>query len=271
MAEEIIENRIVLTLYKRRGQYFTEHLGKGISLDMVLISHGKIIIGVPGDELPERFLQKTIPDIFNYFPPRQRDIMRMRDHGDNGPPITLEELSYIINYYPPFSRNKKAILSEFLRKKYPAIPVNIPQFFLGKYAITQAQWKVVAGYETIERKLKPEPSHFKGDNRPVEQVNWDDAREFCNRLSVKTGRTYRLPTEVEWEYACRAGTETPFHFGETISDELANYNATEIYGRGIKGKFRQETTDVGSFPPNNFGLYDMHGNVWEWCEDDWHD
>jgi formylglycine-generating enzyme required for sulfatase activity len=115
----------------------------------------------------------------------------------------------------------------------------------------------------------------------VEQVSWDDATEFCLRLGAKTGRNYRLPSEAEWEYACRTGTTTPFHYGETLSDDLANYSAqdTEIegklykgtYGRGIQGKYRQETTEVGLFPPNPFGLYDMHGNVWEWCADDWHD
>jgi formylglycine-generating enzyme required for sulfatase activity len=85
-----------------------------------------------------------------------------------------------------------------------------------------------------------------------------------------TGRQYRLPTEAEWEYACRAGTTTPFHFGPTITSDLANYDGNYVYGDGPKGKFREETTGVGSFPPNALGLYDMHGNVWEWCQDHWH-
>jgi serine/threonine protein kinase len=107
--------------------------------------------------------------------------------------------------------------------------------------------------------------------RPVEKVNWDKAIEFCNKLSQTTGKTYRLLSEAEWEYACRAGTTTPFHFGETITPDLVNYDGNNPYGAAPKGLYRQQTTDVGSFPPNAFGLYDMHGNVWEWCSDKWHD
>ncbi|NCR11342.1 MAG: formylglycine-generating enzyme family protein, partial [Microcystis aeruginosa LG13-11] len=105
----------------------------------------------------------------------------------------------------------------------------------------------------------------------VEKVSWYDAVEFCQRLSKATGRDYRLPSEAQWEYACRAGTTTPFYFGETITPDLANYDGNYIYAQGPKGIYRQETTPVGKFPPNAFGLYDMHGNVWEWCADTWHD
>ncbi|MFM5961732.1 MAG: formylglycine-generating enzyme family protein, partial [Dolichospermum sp.] len=119
--------------------------------------------------------------------------------------------------------------------------------------------------------LQPNPSRFEGANRPVEQVSWYEAVEFCARLSRIENKVYRLPTEAEWEYACRAGTTTPFYCGETISTDLANYDGDYTYGDGLKGVDRQQTTGVGSFPSNPFGLYDMHGNVWEWCEDTWHD
>jgi formylglycine-generating enzyme required for sulfatase activity len=123
--------------------------------------------------------------------------------------------------------------------------------------------------------MRTNPSEFEGDDRPVEQVSWDKAVEFCDRLSKRTGREYRLPSESEWEYACRAGTTTPFHFGETILPELANYRTEVKYDGKIKdddlstGQSRGETIAVGSFPPNVFGLYNMHGNVWEWCLDHW--
>ncbi len=149
--------------------------------------------------------------------------------------------------------------------------VNVPTFFMGRYPVTQEQWKAVAALSKVNRELDSEPSEFKGNNRPVEQVSWEEAKEFCDRLTQHTNREYRLPTEAEWEYACRAGTKTPFHFGETITTELANYNGKYVYGAGVEGEYRGETTEVGEFPANEFGLCDMHGNVWEWCEDDWHD
>ncbi|MFN6272683.1 MAG: SUMF1/EgtB/PvdO family nonheme iron enzyme [Microcystis sp.] len=166
---------------------------------------------------------------------------------------------------------------EGFRRERPQHEVTVPPFFMGKYPITQAQWKAIASRTDLKVKqdLDFNPACFKdrsdSDRRPVEQVNWYDAIEFCARLSKLTVREYRLPSEAEWEYACRAGTTTPFYFGETITGELANYRASETYAEEVKGEYRKETTAVGQFPPNAFGLYDMHGNVWEWCADTWHD
>ncbi|MCL2928267.1 MAG: SUMF1/EgtB/PvdO family nonheme iron enzyme [Trichodesmium sp. MAG_R01] len=140
----------------------------------------------------------------------------------------------------------------------PQHHVDVPEFWMGKYVVTQQQWQAIMGND---------PSLFKGKNRPVERVSWNNATEFCQKLSKKTGRDYRLPSEAEWEYACRAGTTTPFYFGETITGELANYNASKTYADEPKGEYREQTTPVGQFPPNAFGLYDMHGNVWEFCQD----
>ena len=153
--------------------------------------------------------------------------------------------------------------------EYPQHSVTIALFCMGKFAVTQAQWKAIATLPKINHDLNPDPANFKGANRPVEEISWFEAVEFCHRLTQKTGNSYRLPSEAEWEYACRAGTTTPFHFGETLSTDLANYNGNFTYGSGKKGQDRRQTTDVGSFSPNAFGLYDMHGNVWEWCSESW--
>jgi formylglycine-generating enzyme required for sulfatase activity len=171
--------------------------------------------------------------------------------------------------------------------------VTISSFFIGKYEVTQKEYQEV---------METNPSNFKGDNLPVEQVSWFDAVEFCNALSLREGLTpaytidrnsidpnnkdkiatvrwlvtwnqnangYRLPTEAEWEYACRAGTTTPFNTGNNITTENANYNGHYPYNNNARGTNRDKTTAVGSFAPNPWGLYDMHGNVWEWCWD-WH-
>ncbi|GBL13735.1 serine/threonine-protein kinase pkn1 [Microcystis aeruginosa NIES-1211] len=224
----------------KQSQYFSEDLGNDITLEMVAIPSGTFTMGSPANE------KYSFDD------------------------------------------------------ERPQHEVNVPPFFMGKYPITQAQWKAIASRTDLKVKkdLDPDPSHFKDPpkpplkrgasdsppfeggarggsptrwDRPVEKVNWYDAVEFCARLSKLTGREYRLPSEAEWEYACRAGTTTPFYFGETITGELANYDASYTYAGEPNGEYREETTPVGQFPPNAFGLYDMHGNIWEWCADTWHD
>jgi formylglycine-generating enzyme required for sulfatase activity len=145
----------------------------------------------------------------------------------------------------------------------PQHEVQVPSFLMSKYPITQEQWAAVMSWAP--------PYRCQGEKRPVDRVSWEDATAFCVQLSARTGRAYRLPGEAEWEYACRAGTGTPFYCGETITTDLANYVGEHTYRSEPKGIYRHETTDVGSFSPNAFGLYDMHGNVWEWCADGWHD
>jgi uncharacterized protein (TIGR02996 family) len=133
-------------------------------------------------------------------------------------------------------------------------------WFMGVYPVTQAQWTAVMGTE---------PSHFKGPNKPVENVSWDECVEFCAKLTAHRNgsATVRLPTEAQWECACRAGTTTHYHFGDVLSADVANYNGTYTWNGSPKGPYRKETTDVGSFPANPWGLFDLHGNVWEWCAD----
>ena len=158
--------------------------------------------------------------------------------------------------------------------EFPQHEVNVKEFWMGKFAVTQVQWKKIASWDQVNIELNPDPSNFKGANLPVESVSWHQAKEFCDRLSrlsEKTGKTYDLPTEAQWEYACRAGTTTPFHFGETITTYLANFDGDYIYGKASKGKYWATTIAVDSFTPNAFGLYNTHGNVSEWCLDPWHD
>ncbi|MGB8227082.1 MAG: formylglycine-generating enzyme family protein [Sedimentisphaerales bacterium] len=131
-------------------------------------------------------------------------------------------------------------------------------FYIGKFEVTQLQYRVI---------MSENPSKFGGDKLPVENVNWYEAMRFLKKLSDKTGMKFRLPTEAEWEYACRAGTKTAFNTGTTLDSDIANYDASEPYADGIIGKYLKRTTEVGSYPPNAFGLFDMHGNVWELCSD----
>ena len=161
--------------------------------------------------------------------------------------------------------------AEGIRHANPIHQVTVEPFFLSKYLITQEQWERVANsFPRVNSFLDLRPSEFRGiDNLPVEGVSWFDAFEFCARLTQQTGRNYRLPSEAEWEYACRSGTTTPFYLGETITTDFANYDGNINY---ISKMFDcKKTTPVTIFQPNTFGLYDMHGNLWEWCEDIWHE
>lgn len=158
------------------------------------------------------------------------------------------------------------------KREEPQHEVKVRPFLMGRYPVTQAQWNVVSFLPKVNIELKANPAKFNGSVHPVESITWYEAVEFCDRLSSYTGRKYRLPSEAEWEYACRAATKTPFHFGETIRTSEANYHGDYPYGRGAKGKYRKSTNAVNeSSCANTFGLYDMHGNVFEWCQDIWHE
>ena len=140
----------------------------------------------------------------------------------------------------------------------PQHEVTVPDFFISRYQITQAQYAALLGHN---------PAQNQADSNPVECVNWFDAKAFCQRLSDLTGRRYRLPSEAEWEYACRAGSTTSFAYGPTLTDQLANTYAEIPYASAAPGRHRKGPTTVGMYPANAFGLHDMHGNLFEWCED----
>ena len=154
----------------------------------------------------------------------------------------------------------------------PAHAVRLADFHLGRYPVTQAQWRAVARMPRVGIELAGDDSAFEGADRPVECVSWPEAVEFCARLATATGRQYRLPSEAEWEYACRAGSTAPFSFGATVTPAIVNYDGTYPFGAAPHGGARGNTTPPGALgAANDFGLYDMHGNVWEWCADEWHD
>jgi formylglycine-generating enzyme required for sulfatase activity len=142
------------------------------------------------------------------------------------------------------------------------IQVEVSAFKMSKYEITFAQYDLFC--EATGR-AKPKDNTWGRENRPVININWVDADAFAKWLGC------RLPTEAEWEYACKAGSDTPFNTGNNLTTDQANYDGNYPYNGNATGSYRQKTSPVGSFSPNAWGLYDMHGNVWEWCADDWHD
>ncbi len=187
-------------------------------------------------------------------------------HEDLGGGVTLALVSVAGGAFQMGSRHEGGYPDE-----RPAHPVFVAPFWLGKHPITQAQWQAVMG--GLPRGLgQPRPgqaSRFHGPDLPVISICWQEASAFCQKLSKKTGRAYQLPSEAQWEYACRAGTATPFAFGETLTTDYANYVGEHLFRDEPPGIYRHGPTPVGSFPPNAWGLYDMHGQVWEFCADAW--
>ena len=251
----------------------TLDLGKGVKLELVLIPAGQFIMGTPEPETPKETVAvgQTIVAVSGVCALGLLLVMAVRAVLKRQRPkfslgwLLVFTFAVSVALYGGV-RWHKTVLSwrEFeaaqarndaaYDKEKPAHPVTLTQpFYMGKFVVTQEQYQTMIGSN---------PSHFKGKDNPVESVSWDDARAFCKKLAEQTKQTVRMPSEAEWEYACRAGTTTTYHSGDAEAD-LAR---VAWYWENSKGT----THPVGQKEPNLFGLYDMHGNVWQWCED-WDD
>jgi formylglycine-generating enzyme required for sulfatase activity len=219
--------------YHGQAQYFIEDLGNDVKLEMAWVPGGTFFMGTSDNEI-----NKLTGELRRHLP-------------------------YDVPGYA----------HERIKWQTPQHKVTVPSLYMGRIEVTRAQWRAVANLPKVNRELASDPSYFKlSDLQPVEQISWEEAMEFCERLSRATGRNYRLPTEAEWEYACRAGTITQFHFGDTITADLVNFAANFPFDSAPVAEFKTHTAIAGSYNvANQFGLYDMHGNVREWCLDVWHD
>jgi formylglycine-generating enzyme required for sulfatase activity len=301
--------QLSIAKHPQKIHYFAESLHPS---NLVLKPINMILIGVPNPTTPqhtdlaaiwEKVLQQLLPaskDLFKVFGTlitvtSEQAIVAMK--SSTMKQIASGKVPELTKVFSTMFGRSMVVTLEVLGKNHfqmgspeteidrfesesPQHEVTVPSFFMSEYLIADSHWTAVARMPRVDIELQESPSYFKGKgDRPVESINWFEAVEFCERLSQHSGRRYRLPTEAEWEYACRAGTTTPFHYGETTTTDLANYDGTDdpegkwsgSYNRGSKGISREQTTPVDTFPPNAFGLYDMHGNVLEWCLDHWHD
>jgi len=285
VAKDLLEQSATLpieALTPKLAKRLYDHLGIAEEFALWAVESWALALGLVASSLPipKKPASASIIRALHVTPPQTQHIQSARKTpGQNftvdlGKGVTLEMIAIPGGMFLMGASKREEGSRDTER---PQHSVTIQSFYMGKYPVTQAQWQAIMGNN---------PSHFKGANRPVESVSWDDAQEFLKTLNTKCrqplpGREnqdnsqsnrciFRLPSEAEWEYACRAGTTTPFYFGEIINTDQTNYNGNYVYGNDTKGVYRQQTTDVGIFPPNAWGLYDMHGNVWEWCADTWH-